>query len=193
MFKIVPFNKDLNLDDFYKEAKIRGFLNNVSEHHIIGCFATEREKQAWILFYKNSPVGTVSAHSFDDVMGKNSYRIAARTCVLTDKLVDISYGKGLRGISVITKHQNPTAQFLIPACINWAPKDAKLYITSNTNEAGTQKKVHNIFGPALQRLKIMNPVREVVYRGTKQTVWSFDQSLFLEQINKYKRWEYEKI
>jgi len=188
MFKIIPFSKDLNLDDFYLEAKKRGFENNISEHHIIGCFANEKQKQAWVLYYNNTPVGTVAAHSFDDVMGPNSYRIAARTCVLTDKLTNLQYGKNLRGLSVITKHQNPTAQFLIPACIEWTPKNSKLYITSNNNEVGTQKKVHNIFGPALQRLNIMKPVKEVVYRGTNQTVWSFDQNIFLKQLNEYTRW-----
>jgi len=188
MFKIVPFCKNLDLAEFYNEAKKRGFENNISEHHIIGCFSNEKEKQAWILYYNNIPVGSVAAHSFDDVMGDGSYRIAARTCVLTDKLIDIKYGKGLRGVSVISKHQNPTAQFLLPACINWVPLDAKLYITSNNNEAGTQKKVHNIFGPVLQKLNIMQPIKEVIYRNTKQTVWSFDQNLFLKQLDNYPRW-----
>jgi hypothetical protein len=188
MFKIIPFSKELDLEDFYQEARRRGFENNISEHHIIGCFSKEKEKKAWILYYNNIPIGTVAAHSFDDVMGTNSYRIAARTCVLTNRITGSQYGKNLRGISVITKHQNPTAQFLIPACIEWTPKDAKLYITSNKNEVGTQKKVHNIFGPALQRLNIMKPVKEIMYRGTEQTVWSFDQDRFLTQLNKHPRW-----
>lgn len=188
-FEVVPFNEDIDMSDFYKEAAERGFENNTSAHWLIGCFAKERESQAWVLKYKGEPVGTVAAHSFDDVMGPNSYRIAARTCVLTNKLDDIPYGEGLRGISVITKHQNPTAQFLIPACIEWAPSDAKLYITSNENEAGTQKRVHNIFGPALQKLGVMTPVKNVHYRGTDQTVWHFDQHKFYEQLNIHGRWQ----
>lgn len=187
-FRIEPFSEDIDMSEFYAEAAKRGFENNTSAHWLIGCFAKEREAQAWVLFYNDMPVGTVAAHSFDDVMGPNSYRIAARTCVLTDKLEGMTYGTGLRGISVITKHQNPTAQFLIPACIEWAPNDAKLYITSNENEAGTQKRVHNIFGPALQKLGVMEPVKNVFYRGTNQTVWSFDQHLFLEQLDKFGRW-----
>jgi len=189
MFQIKPFSHDLDLSDFYKEAALRGFENNTSAHWLIGCFSNEREAQAWVLYYNSQAVGTVAAHSFDDVMGPNSYRIAARTCVLTDKLTDMSYGTGLRGISVITKHQNPTAQFLIPACIDWAPDDAKLYITSNENEAGTQKRVHNIFGPALQKLGVMKPIKNVLYRGTNQTVWSFDQHVFNQQLDKFGRWQ----
>jgi len=188
MFRVIPFSKDLDLQDFYYEAENRGFENNISAHRLIGCFDKEREKQAWILYYNDEPVGSVAAHSFDDVMGPNSYRIAARTMVFTNKLEGMPYGTGLRGISVITKHQNPTAQFLIPACIEWAPSDAKLYITSNENEAGTQRRVHNIFGPALQKLGVMTPVKNVFYRGTDQTVWHFDQHKFYEQLEQFGRW-----
>ena len=28
MYKIIPWNKDLDLTDFYKEAEKRGFVNN---------------------------------------------------------------------------------------------------------------------------------------------------------------------
>jgi hypothetical protein len=187
-FRVLPFSDLMDLEDFYKEAEARGFENNASRHMIYGCFAKEKQAQTWVLFYNDEPVGTVAAHSFDDVMGPNSYRIAARTCVLTDKLTGMTYGTGLRGISVITKHQNPTAQFLIPACIEWAPSDAKLYITSNENEAGTQRRVHNIFGPALQKLRVMTPVKDVFYRGTNQTVWHFDQHKFYEQLEQFGRW-----
>lgn len=188
MFKVIEYDESLDLSSFYKEASARGFINNASKKMLVDCFNREREKQVWILYYNDDIVGSVAAHSFDDIMGKKSYRIAARTCVLTDKLQGITYGNGLRGISVITKHQNPTAQFLIPACIEWAPNDADLYITSNENEAGTQRRVHSIFGPALQKLGVMEPVKEVFYRGTNQTVWKFNQKIFLEQLDHFGRW-----
>ena len=187
-FRIDEWREDLDLTNFYKEAEARGFVNNASRKLLIDSFRNEDEKQVWVLYYNDEIVGTVAAHSFPE-MGDNAYRIAARTCVLTDKLKGLTYGNGLRGISVITKHQNPTAQFLIPACIEWAPKGANLYITSNQLEAGTQRRVHNIFGPALQKLNIMRPVKELFYRGTTQTVWSFDADEFYKQINKYPRWQ----
>jgi hypothetical protein len=187
-FEIVPWSEDLSLSNFYKEADRRGFTNNASRRMLVDCFRNEREKQTWILYYQGNAVGSVAAHTFDDVMGPNSYRIAARTCVFTDKLKGMTYSNGLRGIYVITKHQNPTSQFLIPTCIDWAPKDAKLYITSNELEAGTQQRVHNIFGPALERTGVMQRVKEVNYRGTDQTVWRFNQSLFLEQLESAGRW-----
>jgi hypothetical protein len=186
-FKVVPWSQDLNLTEFYSEAQQRGFLNNASQKSLINCFDNEKEKQVWILYYKNLPVGSVAAHSFDDVMGESSYRIAARTCVFTDRL-DGPYGNALRTISVITKHQNPTAQFLIPACIEWTGLDKHLYITSNNSKVGTQNRVHNIFGPALQKTGVMIPVKEVEYRGLLQTIWKFDPVIFYQQLNRYGRW-----
>ena len=186
-YKIVPWSKELDLTDFYAEASARGFENNSSQQRLVDCFKNEREKQVWILYCNDIAVGSVAAHSFDDVMGPNSYRIAARTCVLTNKLPGV-YGSAMRTISVITKHQNPTAQFLIPACIDWAPNGAKLYITSNESKVGTQRRVHNIFGPALERQGVMKRVKDVHYRGTDQTVWEFDPVEFYKQLEKFGRW-----
>lgn len=188
MFKVIPWSEELELDEFYKDADRRGFKNNSSQKALVDCFKNEREKQVWILYFNDEPVGSVAAHSFDDVMGPNSYRIAARTCVFTDKLSG-AYGSALRTISVITKHQNPTAQFLIPTCIEWAPKGSNLYITSNESLVGTQRRVHNIFGPALERQGTMKRVKEVFYRGTEQTVWQLFPDKFLAELSKYPRWQ----
>jgi hypothetical protein len=188
MYKIVPFSDDLDLTDFYREAEERGFTNNSTRKMLVDSLKNEKEKQVWILYHNDIAVGSVAAHSFDDVMGENSYRIAARTCVFTDKL-EGNYGSALRTISVITKHQNPTAQFLIPTCIKWAPRGSNLYITSNESPVGTQRHVHNIFGPALERQGAMKKIKNVFYRGSEQTVWQLFPDIFLEQLNKHKRWE----
>jgi hypothetical protein len=121
-------------------------------------------------------------------MGEDAYRIAARTCVFTDHLEGLSYGQGLRNITVITHHQNPTAQFLIPVCIEWTPPWADLYITSNDSSVGTQHRVHSIFGPAMENLGLMKNIKEINYRGTKQTVWQLFPDKFLKDLNRYPRW-----
>lgn len=187
-FEIVKWSEDLDLEEFYSQAKARGFENNSSKFWLSECFRNEREKQSWILYYKGEAVGSVAAHSFDDVMGEGSYRIAARTCVFTDKLKGLTYGNGLRQKTVITQHQNPTAQFLIPACIEWCPEGSRLYITSNELQAGTQRRVHNIFAPLMKEQGVMNKVKTVYYRGTDQTIWSFDQDRFYKQLDRFGRW-----
>lgn len=189
-WKIVPWSENLDLTEFYKQAERRGFLNNSSQKALVDCFKNEKEKQVWILYHNNVAVGSVAAHSFDDVMGPNTYRIAARTCVFTDLLTNTGpYSRALRTISVITEHQNPTAQFLIPTCIDWAPKGSRLFITSNESNVGTQRRVHNIFGPALERQGAMKKIKDVHYRGTDQTVWELYPDVFMEQLNRLPRWQ----
>lgn len=185
-YKIIPWGADLDLADFYAEAKHRGFENNSSQKVLVDCFHNEQSKQVWILYYNNRAVGSVAAHSFPE-MGQDAFRIAARTCVFTDQLPG-TYGSALRTISVITEHQNPTAQFLIPTCLSWCPPWAELYITSNESAVGTQRLVHNIFGPAMERQGVMKRICELDYRGTKQTAWQFFPDAFHKQLALFRRW-----
>jgi len=185
MYKIIPWNPDLNLEEFYADARSRGFENNASRKMLIDCFNNEKEKQTWILYYNDRAIGSVAAHSFNNIMGSNSYRIAARTCVFTDRLPTNS----LRTRNQIITHQHVTSQFLIPVCIEWAPKGSNLYITSNENDAGTQRLVHRIFGPAMEESGQMKRIKDVFYRGTTQTVWQLFPDKFYEELDKYPRWQ----
>jgi hypothetical protein len=187
LYKVISWTPDLDLSNFYKEAEHRGFVNNASQQMLVNSLTKEDRWAVWILYYNDEAVGSVAAHSFDDVMGPNSYRIAARTCVFTDKLPG-SYGNALRTISVISKHQNPTAQFLIPTCIDWCPPGSALYITTNESAVGTQKQVHKIFGPALERKGIMKKIKNVFYRETEQTVWQIFPDKFYKDLSKFPRW-----
>jgi hypothetical protein len=186
VFSIVKWSQDLDLAEFYNTAQSKGFVNNASQKLLVDSLAKEKEWCVWILYYNNVAVGSVGAHSFPE-MGDNAYRIAARTCVFTDQLGGV-YGKALRTISVIKKHQNPTAQFLIPTCIEWAPKNSNLFITSNESLVGTQRRVHNIFGPTLEKQHVMKKVTNLFYRGTEQTVWQFFPDKFYQQLELYPRW-----
>lgn len=184
MYKIIPFSYDLNLSGFYVEAKNRGFENNSSQQSMIDCFRNEREWNVWILYYNNESVGSVAAHSFDDIMGENTYRIAARTCVFTDKLPLNT----LRTKHQIITHQHVTSQFLIPACLNWVPLGSRVFITSNENQVGTQRLVHKIFCPAMQQEGIMEKINYVYYRGTNQTVWELFPENFYRKLEEHSRW-----
>jgi hypothetical protein len=184
MYKIVPWTSDLDLSRFYQEAEKRGFKNNSSKKMLIDSFRNEKEWSVWILYYNNEAVGSVAAHSFDDIMGLGSYRIAARTCVFTDKLPLNT----LRTRNQIVTHQHVTSQFLIPVCIEWAPKSSRLFITSNENEVGTQKLVHKIFGPAMEETSQMKKIKNTFYRGIEQTVWELFPDKFYAELNKNPRW-----
>ena len=183
MYTIKPWSSNLDLSEFYKTAELKGFKNNSNEHMLVDCFKNEQEKQTWILYYNDTAIGSVAAHSFPE-MGENCYRICARTCVFSDMIPTPS----LRTRNQIITHQHVTGQFLIPTCIEWCPKGSRLFITTNENDAGTQKLVHRIFAPAMVETGQMRKVCDMYYRGTNQTVWELFPHKFYEQLNKYPRW-----
>jgi hypothetical protein len=183
MFEVKKWSPDLDLTEFYATAAAKGFVNNASQQMLVDSLAKEDEWCVWILYYNNKAVGSVGAHSFPE-LGINCYRIAARTCVFSDTL---PLGT-LRTRNQIVTHQHVTSQFLIPACIEWAPKGSRLFITSNESEVGTQRLVHRIFGPAMEATGQMKRIAQMLYRGTEQTVWQFYPEKFYEELEKYKRW-----
>ena len=183
MFETKQWSPDLNVSNFYKAAEIRGFKNNSIQRMLVDSLSTEREWAVWILFYNNTPVGSVAAHSFDEI-GENCYRIAARTCVFTDLLPYNS----LRTKNQIVTHQHVTSQFLIPVCINWVPCGSRVFITSNESDVGTQRLVHRIFAPAMVETGQMKFVKNLHYRGTMQSVWELFPDKFLKELSKYPKW-----
>jgi hypothetical protein len=184
MFEIKRWSSGLALTEFYATAKAKGFENNASQAMLVDSLSSEKEWAVWILYYYDKAVGSVAAHSFPE-MGADAYRIAARTCVFSDHIPIPS----IRTRNQIVTHQHVTSQFLIPACIEWTPPWASLYITSNENSVGTQRLVHNIFGPAMEASGQMKRIKEMSYRGTLQTVWELYADKFITELNKYPRWQ----
>jgi hypothetical protein len=184
MFELKQWSPDLDLAEFYITATAKGFVNNASQKMLVDSLAKEKSWAVWILYYYGKAIGSVAAHSFPE-MGEDAFRIAARTCVFSDHIPIPS----IRTRNQIVTHQHITSQFLIPACIEWTPPWADLYITSNENSVGTQRLVHNIFGPAMESTGQMKRIKDIDYRGTKQTVWQLFPDKFLEELNKYNRWQ----
>jgi hypothetical protein len=183
MYSLVKWSPDLDLTEFYAEADRRGFVNNASRQMLIDSLTKECEWCVWILYYNNMAVGSVGAHSLPE-LGLNAYRICTRTCVFTDLL---PYHQ-LRALTyTIKQHQNITAQFFIPACIEWA-KDADLYISSHPSDVGTQRLVHKIYCPALVETGALERTCELEYRGHLQTFWKLNVDVFYEQLNQRPRW-----
>jgi hypothetical protein len=185
MFKLVNWSENLDLNNFYSEAASRGFVNNSSQKAMIDCFRNEREWAAWILYQDSNAIGSVAAHSFNDVMGANSYRVLARTCILNGN----RKSKGLMTAKVaIGQHQNLTNQFLLPKCIEWVAGRGNIYATSNKSREASQQLVHNYYFPTLEKLGIVKYVKEVHYRYTDQTVWQIFPDKFLKNLELYPRW-----
>lgn len=184
MHKIVQWTPDLDLVDFYAEASRRGFVNNSSQKAMIDCFHNEREWSAWILYEDDRAIGSVAAHSFDEVI-PNSYRILTRVCTFAEARPS----KGLiTPKRLVAEHQNLTDQFLLPQCIEWVNNRGRMFATSNVSKEASQRLVHSYYFPTLAKLGIVSKVKEINYRNTDQTVWEIHADKFLENLERYPRW-----
>lgn len=184
MYKLKEWHSELDLKKFYSQAEKRGFVNNSSQKNMIDCFNNEEEKQFWILFKDIEPIGSVGAHSFEDVMGENSYRVLTRVCAFKDKSPD----KSIMTLNKMVKqHQHFSDQFFLPQCIEWANSDY-LYSTSNESKDASQRLVHKLYFPTLVEMGIAKKIKQVYYRYTHQTVWQICPEKFIKSLNKYPRW-----
>lgn len=186
MYKVIEWSPNLDLDEFYKKAKSRGFENNSCQKKMIDCFRNEKDWKAWILYnHKNRPIGSVASHTFDTIV-PDSFRVLTRVCTFAEE-------RNHRGLitskKLIAQHQNLTDQFLLPKCIEWVNGRGRIFATSNLSSEASQKLVHKYYFPTLEKLGIVSKYQEnVYYRHTYQTVWEIFPDLFLKNLNKHPRW-----
>jgi hypothetical protein len=182
-YKLIPWSSELDLTEFYRSAAERGFVNNSSQQMLVDCFKKEKDWEVWLLYYNNIAVGSVAAHTLDIL--PNSVRICTRTCVFSN-LLPRNHIRSIR--YTCQEHQNVTAQFYIPQCIEWAGLDKDLYITSHPSDVGTQRLVHNIYCPSLVETGALERTCDIEYRGHLQTFWKLNIPVFLKQLNQRPRW-----
>lgn len=188
MYYLKEWNENLDLDEFYIRCKNKGYTNNSSYKKLIGSMQREQEWNCWILYSESTPIGSVAAHSFDEVMGPATYRILARTCAFWE----YSASKGLNASSPkgLIEHQHFTDQFFVPICLEWAG-DSRVFATSNGGpqaEMRSQKLVHKYYFPTLEKMGLAERLDTVYYKGVHQTVWEIFKEPFLEHLNQFPRW-----
>jgi hypothetical protein len=186
MYRLIEYSPDLDLSAFYEEASRRGYENNSSQKAMFDCFHSEREWTGWMLEYQGKFIGGVCIHSFDDVMGPDTYRILARTCTFTSE-THKPWPHTRK--SIIVEQQCCATQFFIPMSIAWAGKGKRLFATSNANPMGSQQRVNNLWFPQQEKLGRFSWSKEVFYRGCSQNVWELNVDNFWESIPKHLRWE----
>lgn len=186
MYQIKEYHPGMDLSIFYQMCSERGFLNNSSAKSLIYTFDQQKFFKLWILFYNSMPVGSTAVHDFDDPMGEHSYRICARTCVLSDMLPI----KHVRTKNGITNHQNICSQIFIPVIINSLPNNSRCYITSSNKNEASMKQVNSIWAKLLSKQGVLEKVKNIFYRGHDQTVWLLNTKKFLLQLQQHPRWEY---
>lgn len=183
MYTVVKWSESLDLTEFYTEAEHRGFANNTSQKVMIDCFRNEPEWAAWILYQDGKAVGSVAAHSFNEI-GTDCYRVLARTCTFGTARPT---GGLITPKKLIAEHQNLTDQFLLPVCLEWA-KGKRVFATSNESTVASQRLVHRHYFPTLEKLGIVHRVGDMFYRNTEQTVWQIYPEQFLANLERYPRW-----
>jgi len=187
MYKLVEWNENLDLKDFYLKAKIRGFENNCSQKVMIDCFRNEREWNAWILYQNDEAVGSVAAHSFDEFI-PGSYRVLSRVCAFEYS----TRNKGLNKVKrLFAEHQSISDQFFLPQCIKWVNDRGRIFSSSNQNEKGSQRLVHRHYFPTLESLGIVRNMGNFYYRGVDQTIWEIFPDKFLDNLKRFKSWHDE--
>lgn len=192
MFDIKLYNDDIDLNNFYAEAFKKKFYNNCSKEILIDYIKKYEDANMWILLYGNNAVGTVVAHKLKElgILGKDAYRIGARTCVLTH-LIGKHRVKSLKGKTDI--HYSHASQFLLPACIEGVGRDKPLYLSTHTGNVGSQNKVHLFWAKYFHKAKVLEDPIELEYKGTFQTFWKINVEKFYETL-KPNRWpEAEKV
>ena len=99
-------------------------------------------------------------------------------------------GTGLgSGRWYIQQHQNTTCQFFVPKMIEWCGIDSEMYSTSNELDGGSQRKVHKIYFPLLEKQGEWTKGPTIEYRGCTQQVWKLNPTVFLENLNRNPRWQ----
>lgn len=187
-YKLEIYNGTQDLTEFCLIAKQRGYFNNSNKKILIDYIAKHEDATLYLLYYKDKIVGTSLSHSLKElgVLGKNAYRIAARTCLIPHDNITRMYTH-----NQIKTHQGPAPQLLIPVCIEHVGKDKPLYISSNENATGTQQHVHHLYCPLMKKIGILKEPIELEYRGTFQYFWRVDVDEYYKQLNQY-GWESAK-
>lgn len=180
MYKIIPYNDELDLSEFYAEAEARGLVNNSTKQMLVDSFRNEPEKQIFICYYDNKPVGSVVAHSFNEFK-EGSYRILARTCILSHKTPFRRVGT----LEAFKKHQHVTARFFLPACVEWCGVDSDMYITTHPEPTGQMKSVHKLITGVWQKSGLIEYSGDFEYRGSMQSVWKLNATKFMNELDLY--------
>lgn len=180
-------NQDLT--QWFKAAESKKYYNNSSPEMLFRLLETEECARLFLLYYKDNVVGNVIAHKIKtlNILGKDAYRIAARLCVISDLIDGDREFKTLRSVNEGINHDHVSAQFLYPACIEYAGRNNPLYISTLDDPVASQKVIHKRWAPYWHKMGILDSPIELEYRKKFQSFWKFNVDEFYKTL-KLQRW-----
>jgi len=184
MYKFEIYDGSQDLTQWFKDAKEHGYYNNSSKEMLIDYIAKYEDATLFLLYYNDRIVGNSVVHSLKElsILGKDAYRIGARTCLIRDHI---------DGNRVYAPANGPvnhhTVQMLLPVCIEHVGRDKPVYISTHEGGVGSQDRVHKVWTYFTNKLGITTDSIEIEYKGTFQTFRRIDVDRMYELL-KEARW-----
>lgn len=181
--------KNQDLSQWFATAEKKGYYNNSSAEMLFNLLETEEDAKLFLLYYKDNIVGNVIAHKIKslNILGKNAFRIAARLCVANNLIDGEREFKSLRSVNQEINHDHVSAQFLYPACIEYAGRENPLYISTLNDPIASQRAIHKRWAPYWHRMGILDAPIELEYRMKFQSFWKFNVENFYSSLRQ-QRW-----
>lgn len=173
MYTIKEWNENLDLSEFYDEARKRGYHNNDSYESMIQPFENLDDTKILILYYNGIAVGSSISHPFLD-----GYRIFTRLCVFTD----LTPFKRCGTVKAFKEHQHITPRFFLP---EHAKLKKQLYFTTHPEETAKMQSMHTLVTRWLEQCNVIEHYDDVTYRGCTQSVWKVNTERWLNDMNRY--------
>ena len=173
MYEIKYYDKNLNLDKFYSEAKKRKYHNNDSYENMIEPFIDLPGSQILILYYQDNPVACSISHPFLD-----GHRIFARLCVFTDLTPFNRCGT----VKAFKEHQHVTPRFFLP---EHAKLKGPLYFTTHPENTASMQSMHKVVTKWLSECGVIDWLGDMKYRGCVQSVWKVNTQKWIDDMENH--------
>ena len=173
MYTLKEYHPEMDLSQFYEEARKRNYHNNDSYESMIKPFEDIPDSRVLILFYNDVPVASSVSHPFLD-----GYRIFARLCVFTDLTPFNRCGT----VKAFKEHQHVTPRFFLP---EHAKLKGPLYFTTHPEDTAKMQSMHRVVTKWLSECGVIGWLGDMKYRGCVQSVWKVNTQKWLEDMDKY--------
>ena len=173
MWKLEIYNGTQDLDQWFRDAKSKKFTNNSSKEMLIDYLQSEDDATLFLLYNNDNIVGNFVTHRLRSlgILGKDAYRIAARMCVINNRVEGPRKISGLRSMNAENCHDHINHQFLYAVGLQYVGLDIPMYVSSHPSSVGSQKIVHQKYCPKLRELGLLDEPIELEYRGHFQYFW----------------------